>query len=116
MPITACLRLLSKYRSPLALFVLALATGFQSLHAQLITGELPPLPQVSASETKDGMVAKIGDETLHLTACGDSVIHVVAGPQDASSAEQIQPWMLAPSESCPGAVFSFKADRDFASI
>ena len=116
MPITDCLRFLHNCRSPLFFSLLITATASQGLRAQLITGELPPLPKVSASETKDGMVAKVGDETLHLTVCGDSVIHVVAGPGDASSAEQNQPWMLPPNTSCPGAAFTFKSDGDLATI
>jgi alpha-D-xyloside xylohydrolase len=74
------------------------------------------MSQISTSETKDGMVAKIGDETLHLTVCSDSVIHVVAGPENGSSAGEDQPWMLAPNDSCPGAAFTFKTDGDQAMI
>ena len=115
MPNTACLRLHLTYRFPFVLFLLVLATGSRGLNAQL-SSELPPLPQISAIETKDGMIAKIGDETLHLTVCSDSVIHVVAGPEAVSSAEQVKPWMLAPSESCPSAVFTFKSDGDVVAI
>lgn len=115
MSITACLRLSCTYRSLFAFIVLVLATGVQGLNAQL-SSELPPMPQISASETKEGMVAKIGDETLHLAVCSDSVVHVVASPTGSLSAEPDQPWMLAPSESCPGAAFKFSADADRATV
>ena len=110
----AFLKFIRSYRRTFTLTLLALVTGLQGLKAQL--GEIPQLPAITASEAKDGMVAQIGDEKLHLTVCGDSVIHVVASPEAASSATPAQPWMLDRSESCPGAPFTFKSSGDEATI
>src|SRR5438046_34696 len=84
------------------------------LRAQL--GDLPPLPQITVNETREGFAAKIGNENLRLTVCTDSVIHVVAGPADAPASNPDQPWMLPASESCPGATFKFAQDGNNAGI
>jgi len=82
------------------------------MRAQLF-GE-PPMPPMSVVETKDGLIAKVGDEALHITVCSDSVIHVVASP--ASAEPTAQPWLLPPGESCPGAHFVFAQDKRSASL
>jgi alpha-D-xyloside xylohydrolase len=74
------------------------------------------MPQITVTETHEGFIAKIGNENLRLSVCADSVIHVVAGPADASSDHTDQPWMLPASESCAGATFKFAQDGDIASI
>jgi alpha-D-xyloside xylohydrolase len=84
------------------------------LGAQL--GELPPMPPINAANTADGFQAKIGNETLHLTVCTDSVIHIVTAPGDQPSNPGNPPWMLPPSESCPGAAFKYAQDGENASV
>ena len=64
---------------------------------------------------KDGLTAKIGDETLHLTVCNDSVIHIVSSPE-VSPPLPSQPWMLPSEESCPGARFAFTKDKENATL
>ncbi len=68
------------------------------------------LPAISVEQTAHGFAAKIGDESLHVTVCGDDVIHVVAGPGDPTASSPVQPWMLEESKSCPGASFHFAQD------
>ena len=82
------------------------------MKAQLF-GE-PPRPPISVTETRDGIAAKVGDESLHITVCSDSVIHVVASP--ALPVPPLQPWLLPVGESCPGAKFAFHKDKDSASL
>jgi len=92
-----------------------LAVAWTHAAAQL-SSELPPQPQITVSQTKDGLAATIGGETLHVSVCAESVIHVVASPIDAASAIPEQPWMLAPAESCPGTKFDFSKLRGIGQI
>ena len=96
-----------------SLFFLLLSHSFL-LGAQL--GDLPPMPQITVTETQEGLTAKIGHENLRVTVCTDSVIHVVAGPADAPANNADQPWMLPAAEACPGATFKFAQDVNNASI
>ena len=50
-----------------------------------------------------------------VTACTDSVIHVVATPEPSASASP-RPWMLDAQQSCPGAPFTFAQDAKAASM
>lgn len=106
--ITAC-------RSGMVCLAIFAGAALQQAAPQ-ITGEMPPLPQIHAREAKDGLAATFGSETLHVTVCSDDVIHVVAGPSDAASAAVQQPWMLAPSESCPGAKFQYEQGSETATL
>ncbi len=83
------------------------------LAAQLL-GAIPPLPPVVVTRTDDGLTAKIGDETLRVSVCSASVIHVVATPRSPESIRHDQPWMLDPKQSCPGAQFQFSQADDTA--
>jgi len=73
-------------------------------------------PSISVEQTARGFAAKIGGESLHVTVCGDNVIHVVAGPGDPAESSPVQPWMLDASKSCPGAKFQFAQDGKDASL
>jgi alpha-D-xyloside xylohydrolase len=57
----------------------------------------------------------VGSETLDITVCGDSVIHVLAKPDAAAQSGQ-QPWMLDASQSCAGAPFQFAQDAKSATL
>ena len=85
------------------------------LSAQLL-GAIPSLPSVDVTRTEDGLTAKIGDETLRLTACQPSVIHVVASPKPIDAIKQDQPWMLDAKQSCPGAPFQFSENAETATL
>ena len=61
-----------------------------------------------------GFTAHNDRETLEVTVCGDSLIHVTSQPAlpaesqaPASQPPETQPWMLAKSDACPGAPFQF---------
>jgi alpha-D-xyloside xylohydrolase len=106
-PITFSIHLLA--------FVFFLMANTPAMNAQL-SSELPPQPAISVSEAKDGFSAKIGSEDLKVTVCRESVIHVIASPDNGSSGSSEQPWMLAQNESCPGATFQFSSDAESATI
>jgi alpha-D-xyloside xylohydrolase len=92
--------------------VLGLCNYSPPASAQLISGELPPQPQIAATKTPDGFQSRIGDEGLQVTVCADSVIHVVAGPGSPRASSPVQPWILEASQSCPGAPFQFAQTAD----
>jgi alpha-D-xyloside xylohydrolase len=75
-------------------------------------------PAVEVSATSSGFAARVGDETVRVIACGDSVIHVLAYPGSSAveSASPAQPWMLPSSASCPGVKSTFAQDKNSASI
>jgi alpha-D-xyloside xylohydrolase len=79
-------------------------------------GQSPPLPHISASKAPDGFQATIGDETLHVSVCGDSVIHVTASPHSPAASSPVQPWLLEPAQSCPGAPFQFAQTADTVTL
>ena len=73
------------------------------------------LAPVHTTQTATGFDATIGTETLRVTVCADSVIHVVTRPhgEDVTPA---QPWLLPAAESCPGAKFQFTQDAKQATL
>jgi alpha-D-xyloside xylohydrolase len=95
--------------------LLSLIARPSQLAAQLL-GALPPLPPITVAQAGDGMTAKIGDESLHVSVCSHSVIHVVASPKAPDSVKPDQPWMLDPKQACPGAPFQFAQGTDTATL
>jgi alpha-D-xyloside xylohydrolase len=81
-----------------------------------LPGDLPSQPRVVVTPTETGLQATIGSETLRVSVCSDSVLHVVASPVGAASATRAQPWLLPTSESCPGAKFQFASDGKQATL
>jgi len=71
---------------------------------------------MNAVQSSGGFVATNDRETLEITVCGDSLIHVTARPVGAPPAAEFQPWMLAPAETCPGAAFQFSESKGSASL
>jgi alpha-D-xyloside xylohydrolase len=103
----------SMIRFTLSVALLFLSAYSEPLAAQLL-GAIPPLPPVIVSRTEDGLTAKIGDETLRVSVCSASVVHVIATPKSPESIRHDQPWMLDPKQSCPGAQFQFSQADDTA--
>jgi alpha-D-xyloside xylohydrolase len=95
----------SRAKIVLSLFVVLCAST--PILAAMPADQSPSHPPITIAQTKDGFTANIGNEVLHLTVCGDSVIHVVAGPGAVPANGSKQPWMLPAKESCPGATFQF---------
>jgi alpha-D-xyloside xylohydrolase len=98
---------------PLALLFIVMYSA--ALRAQLL-GAIPPLPPVVVTRSNDGLTAKIGDETLRVSVCSASVIHIVATPKPPESLRNDQLWMLDPGQSCPGAEFQFSQSDDAARL
>lgn len=80
------------------------------------SGQDSPLPKITVSEAADGLQAKIGDESLRITVCSESVIHVVAGPGSPEASSPAQPWMLEKRQSCSGAPFQYAQTDEVATL
>lgn len=98
-----------------ALAVIAMLVNSPEGTAQIPGQGLPVLPQVKAVQIAQGLHATVGDETVEITVCGKSVIHVVAKPRP-SLADGKRPWMLDARDSCPGAPFTYVQDSISATI
>jgi hypothetical protein len=68
-----------------------------------LVGERAPHVPTSVNAAPDGLKARIGDESLHISVCADSVIHVLAGLRSRPTDPPFQPWLLGKAKSCPGA-------------
>jgi alpha-D-xyloside xylohydrolase len=105
----------SARRIPLLLTSLSLAfllSAAAPAHAaaQFVTGEVPHPSPMQVEKTATGFTAKNDTETLDVTVCGASLIHVQARPLSAPEPHEAQPWMLPAAQACPGAAFDFAAD------
>ena len=100
-----------------ALFALVAIGAFASRigYAQIPGQSGPQLPPIAVTQAASGLHATVGPETVDLTVCSDSVIHVVTTPDGARDTSP-RPWMLSPSESCPGAKFHYTNDGSTASL
>ena len=95
--------------------MLMLPAGLPMVQAQIV-GNLPPMPAVTAEQTKDGLEARIGSERLQVSVCAGAIIHVVAGPGGTEPQEADKPWLLPASESCPGASFQYATAEGKATL
>src|ERR1700733_3171700 len=84
--------------------------------AQIPGADIPPQPPTTVTKTDDGMTATIGEETLHVAVCGESIIHVTASPKPLSEVVHDQPWMLDRRQACPGAPFQFNQTGDASTL
>jgi alpha-D-xyloside xylohydrolase len=109
------LSLAERFRFAVYLALLFLFAYPSQLTAQIL-GKLPPLPAIGVTRAEDGLMAEIGDESLRVSVCSDSVIHVVASPKALDSVKTQQPWMLDPKQSCPGAKFQFAETSDTVTL
>jgi alpha-D-xyloside xylohydrolase len=75
----------------------------------------PGLAPVTAQKSERGFQANVGSESLDVTVCGDSVIHVLGKPGTAAPAGP-QPWMLDAAQACPGAPFQFAQNEKSATL
>jgi alpha-D-xyloside xylohydrolase len=63
-----------------------------------VTSALWAVDGPTVEQTPTGIILHNGSETLRLTACSATVIHVVAGPGDAKAASPQTPWINKPCE------------------
>src|SRR5450755_3494648 len=64
----------------------------------------------TVEQTPSGITLHNGNETLRLTACSATVIHVVVGPGDPKGASPQTPWINKPCE--PGRFEFSKSDKE----
>ena len=83
--------------------------------AQMPGQKFPGNPITQVEQTSHGLHVTVGKETLEVTACTDSVIHVVATPEPSTSVSP-RPWMLPAQQSCPGVPVEFSGDQNNAVI
>ncbi len=101
----------------LALLVAASAPFFAGpAHSQQIDGVAPHPSAMRAVQTGGGFAATDDFETIEVTVCGDSLVHVTARPPGAPAAAEAQPWMLAHAQTCPGAAFQFSESNGAANL
>jgi len=60
-----------------------------------------------------GLAVHNGEETLHLTVCSPTEIHIVAGPGDPAAASSQQPWIV---NRCQPGQFEFSQDEKEATL
>ena len=63
-----------------------------------------------------GFTAHNDRETLEVAVCGDALIHVTSRPLGAPEAAENQPWMLAKTDTCPGAPFQFSQSNGVSTL
>jgi alpha-D-xyloside xylohydrolase len=85
----------------------ALVVSALGIEAQTVIGEFPHPAAMQVSESSSGFSAHNDFETIEVTVCGDSRVHVVARAAQAPATNPQQPWMLDAAQSCPGAHFQF---------
>lgn len=97
--------------------VLVMAGVFlpQAGYAQMPGASLPGLAPITVMRSLHGLHARVGSESVVLTVCSSSVIHVVATPDGTLDASP-KPWILAPEKACPGAEFQYANDGKTASL
>ena len=95
--------------------ILSLLWVASSATAQMPGQKLPGLDSITVRQTQQGLRATIGQETLDITVCDGSVIHVLAKP-NATAQPGPQPWMLDAAQSCAGAPFQFAQDAKTATL
>jgi alpha-D-xyloside xylohydrolase len=107
----------SSVRSPWVIMpIMFLGLSASQISAAQMPGQKAPGPPATQTEqTSNGFRATAGKEVLTITACTDSVIHVVATP-DPSFTTPPRPWMLEAQQSCPGAPFTFTHDAKAGSM
>ena len=89
------------------------------------TGFAAPTPATTPHKTPsaihitqqaDGVLVTTPVDTLRLTVCGASVIHVVASPNGkAADATPKQPWMLSQAAACTPTKFTLTLPKSMPS-
>jgi alpha-D-xyloside xylohydrolase len=90
-------------------------TAASIAHGQIPGQSVPAPPATIVAQSPQGFDATIGNETLHLIVCSDSILHVVSRPNDVA-ANHPQPWLLPAGQSCKGAPFEFSKDDKAATL
>ena len=83
-----------------------------SVLAQSSRGATPHPAAMNTAQSSAGFTAHNDHETLEVAVCGDALVHVTSRPVGAPAGAEAQPpesqpWMLARTDTCPGAPFQF---------
>jgi alpha-D-xyloside xylohydrolase len=70
-------------------------------------------PSITVEPDSAGVVMHNGAETLRLSVCGPTLIHIVASPGDARASSPAEPWIAAP---CTPAHFDLTRDAKQATV
>jgi len=100
-----------RFCGPILFVILTTLGSVPQMPGQRLPGKEPTTVQ----KLPLGMRATVGSETLDITVCDESVIHVLARP-NATAQPGPQPWMLDASQACAGAPFQFTQDAKSATI
>jgi alpha-D-xyloside xylohydrolase len=68
---------------------------------------------VTVERQANGVAVHHGEETLHLTVCSPTAIHIVAGPGNPAAASPQQPWIVNP---CQPGQFEFSQNEKQATV
>ena len=74
---------------------------------------LAAAPAITVEQDSAGVVMHGPGETLRLSVCGPTLIHIVAGPGEARASSPAEPWMVAP---CKPDHFDFTRDAKQAVV
>jgi alpha-D-xyloside xylohydrolase len=97
--------------TPILFLLLAASCGIAQMPGQ----KLPGLEPTAVEQSPHGMRATVGSETLEISVCNGSAIHVLARPNRTAQPGP-QPWMLDASQSCAGAPFQFTQNDKSATV
>ena len=86
---------------------LALVFAAASSAAPQVTGDIRHPAPLQIVATATGLAAHNERETLELTVCDATMVHVAAYPAAAASSKALRPWILDSASVCPGAPFRF---------
>ncbi len=70
-------------------------------------------PSVTVEQDSAGIVMHDGGETLRLSVCGPTLIHIVASPAGARASSPAEPWIIEP---CKPVHFDFTRDAKRATV
>jgi alpha-D-xyloside xylohydrolase len=105
------------FSRPSVPFCLSLIVAFaSSASAQPVTGGIAHPAAMQVQQSPTGLTAHNDYETLEVTVCGDSIVHVAARPAGAPVSAASRPWMLDKAQSCPGAAFQFAQSGGTATL
>ncbi len=73
----------------------------------------PALSAITVERDATGVTMRNAGETVRVSVCGSTLIHVVAGPGDPGDASPQEPWFV---ERCQTAPFEFARDEKSATV
>jgi alpha-D-xyloside xylohydrolase len=71
------------------------------------------LPAATIEHDATGVTMRNADESVRVTVCGPSVIHVVAGPGNPQGGSPQTPWLV---QACQSGAFEFSSDQKRATL